>query len=72
MVAITRTQRNKSSGGHYRVRQNGFTRLTGCGIRNMRPIFKTELLIISLTVLLIINLDVNLDVKTLFGKSPIS
>ena len=29
----------------YQVSQKNYTRLDGCGIKSMRPIFKTEMLI---------------------------
>ena len=45
----------------YRVgKKKTFTRLAGCGIKSMRPIFKTEMLMYQLKA--------NFDEKSLFGK----
>ena len=44
----------------YQVNQKKFWRLAGCGIKSMRPIFKTEMLIYQSKA--------NLDEKILFGN----
>ena len=44
----------------HRVSEQVFTRLAGCVIKSMRPIFKTEMLIYQLKA--------NLDERILFGK----